>query len=89
LRVHDVDGDDVICEIVNGGMLGENRQGLPGSGVRSQKQCRRDRSFLCPNRGRCSPGSQSCLSLRRGYLDHCKARKAAGHRAPRRNPHRR
>jgi len=35
LRVHDVDGDDVICEIVNGGMLGENKGiNLPGIPVR-------------------------------------------------------
>jgi pyruvate kinase len=35
LRVHDVDGDDVVCEIVNGGMLGENKGiNLPGIPVR-------------------------------------------------------
>jgi len=35
LRVHDVDGDDIICEIVNGGMLGENKGiNLPGIPVR-------------------------------------------------------
>jgi pyruvate kinase len=35
LRVHEVDGDDVICEIVNGGMLGENKGiNLPGIPVR-------------------------------------------------------
>jgi pyruvate kinase len=35
LRVHQVDGLDVICEIVNGGMLGENKGiNLPGIAVR-------------------------------------------------------
>jgi pyruvate kinase len=35
LRVHQVDGYDVVCEIVNGGMLGENKGiNLPGIAVR-------------------------------------------------------
>ncbi|MGA2048648.1 MAG: pyruvate kinase [Terracidiphilus sp.] len=35
LRVHEVIGDDVVCEIVNGGMLGENKGiNLPGIPVR-------------------------------------------------------
>jgi pyruvate kinase len=35
LRVHEVLGDDVVCEIVNGGMLGENKGiNLPGIPVR-------------------------------------------------------
>ncbi|MGB8259071.1 MAG: pyruvate kinase [Terracidiphilus sp.] len=35
LRVQDVDGGDVICEIINGGMLGENKGiNLPGIPVR-------------------------------------------------------
>jgi pyruvate kinase len=35
LRVHEVDGDDVVCEIVNGGMLGESKGiNLPGVLVR-------------------------------------------------------
>jgi pyruvate kinase len=35
LRVHDVDGDDLVCEIINGGMLGENKGiNLPGIAVR-------------------------------------------------------
>ena len=35
LRVHEVDGGDVVCEIVNGGMLGENKGiNLPGIPVR-------------------------------------------------------
>ena len=35
LRVHEVAGDDVVCEIVNGGMLGENKGiNLPGIPVR-------------------------------------------------------
>jgi pyruvate kinase len=35
LRVHEVVGDDIVCEIVNGGMLGENKGiNLPGIPVR-------------------------------------------------------
>jgi pyruvate kinase len=35
LRVHEVNGDDVACDIVNGGMLGENKGiNLPGIPVR-------------------------------------------------------
>jgi len=35
LRVHEVDGDDVVCDIINGGMLGENKGiNLPGIPVR-------------------------------------------------------
>ena len=35
LRVHEVDGDDVVCDIINGGMLGENKGiNLPGIAVR-------------------------------------------------------
>jgi pyruvate kinase len=35
LRVHDVNGDDVVCEIVNGGVLGENKGiNLPGIPIR-------------------------------------------------------
>ena len=35
LRVHQVDGHDVVCEIVNGGTLGENKGiNLPGIAVR-------------------------------------------------------
>jgi pyruvate kinase len=35
LRVHQVDGDDVVCEIINGGKLGENKGiNLPGIAVR-------------------------------------------------------
>jgi pyruvate kinase len=35
LRVEEVDGDDVICEIINGGKLGENKGiNLPGIAVR-------------------------------------------------------
>src|SRR5580658_6049081 len=35
LRVHDVEGVDVVCEIINGGMLGENKGiNLPGIPVR-------------------------------------------------------
>jgi pyruvate kinase len=35
LRVHEVDGDDVVCEIINGGKLGENKGiNLPGIAVR-------------------------------------------------------
>jgi pyruvate kinase len=35
LRVHEVDGNDVVCEIINGGMLGEHKGiNLPGIPVR-------------------------------------------------------
>jgi pyruvate kinase len=35
LRVHEVDDEDVVCEIINGGMLGENKGiNLPGISVR-------------------------------------------------------
>ncbi len=35
LRVHEVIGDDIVCDIVNGGMLGENKGiNLPGIPVR-------------------------------------------------------
>src|ERR1700722_19443381 len=35
LRVHDVPGDDVVCEVINGGMLGEHKGiNLPGIAVR-------------------------------------------------------
>src|SRR4051794_5255811 len=35
LRVHEVTGDDVVCEVINGGMLGENKGiNLPGIPVR-------------------------------------------------------
>src|SRR6202051_3476839 len=35
LRVHEVVGDDVVCDIINGGMLGENKGiNLPGIPVR-------------------------------------------------------
>ena len=35
LRVHEVLGDDVVCDIINGGMLGENKGiNLPGIAVR-------------------------------------------------------
>ena len=35
LRVHEVNGDDVVCDIINGGKLGENKGiNLPGIAVR-------------------------------------------------------
>src|SRR5579864_7171081 len=35
LRVHEVVGDDVVCEIINGGLIGENKGiNLPGIPVR-------------------------------------------------------
>ncbi|MGO8756683.1 MAG: pyruvate kinase [Terracidiphilus sp.] len=43
LRVHGVDGDDVICEIVNGGMLGECKGiNLPGVLVRTPSLTEKD-----------------------------------------------
>jgi pyruvate kinase len=43
LRVHEVDGEDVICEIVNGGVLGENKGiNLPGVLVRTPSLTEKD-----------------------------------------------
>ena len=43
LRVHEVDGEDVVCEIVNGGMLGENKGiNLPGVLVRTPSLTEKD-----------------------------------------------
>jgi pyruvate kinase len=47
LRVHEVEGDDVICEIVNGGMLGENKGiNLPGIPVRVPSLTEKDTEDL-------------------------------------------
>src|ERR1700723_2179470 len=47
LRVHDVDGDEVVCEIVNGGMLGENKGiNLPGIAVRVPSLTEKDAADL-------------------------------------------
>ncbi len=47
LRVHEVDGSDVICEIVNGGMLGENKGiNLPGIPVRVPSLTEKDDADL-------------------------------------------
>lgn len=47
LRVHEVDGDDVVCEIVNGGMLGENKGiNLPGILVRTPSLTGKDAEDL-------------------------------------------
>src|ERR1700694_895414 len=47
LRVHEVDGGDVICEIVNGGMLGENKGiNLPGIPVRVASLTEKDDADL-------------------------------------------
>jgi pyruvate kinase len=47
LRVYEVDGDDVICEIVNGGMLGENKGiNLPGIPVRVPSLTEKDSDDL-------------------------------------------
>src|ERR1700738_4448242 len=47
LRVHDVDGGDVVCEIVNGGMLGENKGiNLPGIPVRVPSLTEKDDADL-------------------------------------------
>lgn len=43
LRVHEVDGADVVCEIINGGMLGENKGiNLPGIPVRVPSLTQKD-----------------------------------------------
>src|SRR5579862_155570 len=47
LRVHDVDGADVVCEIINGGMLGENKGiNLPGIPVRVPSLTEKDAADL-------------------------------------------
>ena len=80
LRVHEVVGDDVVCDIVNGGMLGENKGiNLPGIPVRvpsltekdtqdlefALKQRRGcDRGFVCAHGRRRAPGAQSRFGAR-------------------------
>ncbi len=47
LRVHEVTGDDVTCEVVNGGMLGENKGiNLPGIPVRVPSLTEKDDADL-------------------------------------------
>ncbi len=47
LRVHEVMGDDVVCEIINGGMLGENKGiNLPGIPVRVPSLTEKDAEDL-------------------------------------------
>jgi pyruvate kinase len=47
LRVHEVDGNDVVCEIINGGMLGENKGiNLPGIPVRVPSLTEKDDADL-------------------------------------------
>ncbi len=47
LRVHEVAGDDVVCEIVNGGLLGENKGiNLPGIPVRVPSLTEKDSQDL-------------------------------------------
>ena len=47
LRVHEVIGDDVVCEIINGGMLGENKGiNLPGIPVRVPSLTEKDAEDL-------------------------------------------
>ncbi|MGA2218249.1 MAG: pyruvate kinase [Terracidiphilus sp.] len=47
LRVHEVLGDDVVCEIINGGMLGENKGiNLPGIAVRVPSLTEKDSEDL-------------------------------------------
>ncbi len=47
LRVHEIDDHDVVCEIVNGGMLGENKGiNLPGIAVRVPSLTEKDASDL-------------------------------------------
>ena len=47
LRVHEIQGDDVVCEIINGGMLGENKGiNLPGIPVRVPSLTEKDDADL-------------------------------------------
>jgi hypothetical protein len=94
LRVHDVDGDDLVCEIINGGMLGENKGiNLPGIAVRvpsltDKDSTDRDCRFVCAHGGGCAAGAESGIGVRQRNLDHRQAGEAAGHRAPGRDSHR-
>jgi pyruvate kinase len=47
LRVHEVEGDDVVCEIINGGLLGEKKGiNLPGIPVRVPSLTEKDAEDL-------------------------------------------
>jgi pyruvate kinase len=47
LRVHEVNGDDVVCDIINGGMLGEHKGiNLPGILVRTPSLTEKDAEDL-------------------------------------------
>jgi pyruvate kinase len=47
LRVHEINGDDVVCDIVNGGMLGESKGiNLPGVLVRTPSLTEKDSEDL-------------------------------------------
>jgi pyruvate kinase len=47
LHVHEVDGEDVVCEIINGGMLGEHKGiNLPGIPVRVPSLTEKDSNDL-------------------------------------------
>jgi len=96
LRVRQVDGDDVVCDIVNGGMLGENKGiNLPGIMVRVPSLTEkirltwnsRSRTASTPSPSpssaprRTSALSATRIGLRRRNLDHRQAGKARGHRA--------
>jgi pyruvate kinase len=47
LRVHDLQGDDVVCDIINGGLLGEHKGiNLPGVAVRVPSLTEKDSNDL-------------------------------------------
>jgi pyruvate kinase len=47
LRVHEISGDDVICEVIDGGMLGEHKGiNLPGIAVRVPSLTEKDNADL-------------------------------------------
>ena len=97
LRVHEVDGGDVVCEIINGGMLGENKGiNLPGIPVRVPSLTEKDAEdleFALKNGVDAIAVSfvrtaedvrlvrNRVSALRRRDLDYRQAGKAAGHRA--------
>ena len=99
LRVHEVNGADVVCEIINGGMLGENKGiNLPGIPVRVPSLTDKDSQdleFALKNgvdaiavsfvrtAEDVRTGAQPRIGLRRRDVDHREARKAAGDRASR------
>ena len=96
LRVKAIHGEDVECEVINGGMLGEHKGiNLPGiavrvpsltekdeedSEVRDPERSRRDRRFFCADSEGYRAGARAAGGPGIGDLDYCQAGEAPGHR---------